>query len=285
MDLQTLRFFTAAADTGSFSAAAEKMNYAQSNLSSRIKQLEDELGEPLFYRNRKGVSLTSKGKVFYDYASKVLQLTDEAVTVIQDMEEPRGNLLIGSLEATALNDLPKLLSVYHKKCPAVRLSLQTDMNDVFLERVLNRSLDGAFVSIPTSHPGVKEIPFRQEHLVLVGSTGEPAKTAEEILEKEPLVTFPAGSIFRHRLEMVLSSHSFSYSDRLAVLNSLGAMIAGICAGIGYGYLPQSITMPYVQKGLIRIYSFEDSFSEFEVGFIYRKDHIMDAAFRAFIEMI
>lgn len=285
MDLQTLRFFTAAADTGSFSAAAEKMNYAQSNLSSRIRQLEDELGEPLFYRNRKGVSLTSKGKVFYDYASRVLQLTDEAVTVIQDMEEPRGNLLIGSLEATALNDLPKLLSVYHRKCPVVKLSLQTDMNDVFLERVLNRSLDGAFVSIPTSHPGVKEISFRRERLVLVGSTGEPDRSAEEILEKEPLITFPAGSIFRRRLEMVLSAHSFSYADRLTVLNSLGAMIAGICAGIGYGYLPQSITASYAQKGLIRIHPFADPFSEFEVGFIYRKDHIMDAAFRSFIEMI
>ncbi len=50
MDLQTLRFFVAAADEGSFSAAAEKLSYAQSNLSNRIKQLEEELGEPLFYR-------------------------------------------------------------------------------------------------------------------------------------------------------------------------------------------------------------------------------------------
>ena len=57
MDLQTLRFFIAAADTGSFSAAADDLHYAQSNLSNRIKQLEEELGEPLFYRHKRGVSL------------------------------------------------------------------------------------------------------------------------------------------------------------------------------------------------------------------------------------
>ena len=60
MDLQTLRFFVAAAEAGSFSAAAEDLNYAQSNLSNRIKQLEEELGEPLFYRYRRGVALTAK---------------------------------------------------------------------------------------------------------------------------------------------------------------------------------------------------------------------------------
>ena len=57
MDLQTLRFFVASADAGSFSAAAENLHYAQSNLSNRIKQLEEELGEPLFYRHKRGVFL------------------------------------------------------------------------------------------------------------------------------------------------------------------------------------------------------------------------------------
>ena len=67
MDLQTLRFFVAVADAGSFSAAAENLHYAQSNLSNRIKQLEEELGEPLFYRHKRGVSLTAKLDVVFIY--------------------------------------------------------------------------------------------------------------------------------------------------------------------------------------------------------------------------
>ena len=97
MDLQTLRFFVASADAGSFSAAAENLCYAQSNLSSRIKQLEEELGEPLFYRYKRGVSLTAKGKVFYDYAVRLLRLSEEAVTVMRDMEHAMGKADAGLL--------------------------------------------------------------------------------------------------------------------------------------------------------------------------------------------
>lgn len=134
MDFQSLRFFVAAAETGSFSGAAEATNYAQSNLSGRMKQLEDELGEKLFYRNRRGVSLTAKGMLFYDYAVRLLKLSDDAVSVIQNMDHPQGRLHIGSIEATALGDLPPLLSAYHRANPDVQLSVQTELNEFFLPR-------------------------------------------------------------------------------------------------------------------------------------------------------
>lgn len=285
MDLQTLRFFVAAADEGSFSAAAEKLSYAQSNLSNRIKHLEEELGEPLFYRYKRGVALTAKGKVFYDYTQRVLKLTEEAVTVIRDMEHARGKLELGSLEATALRDLPELLASYHKQYPDVSLSLQTDMNDVFLEQVLNRKLDGAFVSGPVSHPDVEEQFFKTEKLILVGSGDRPETDASDVLARAPLITFPEGSAFRRRLELLLSSRKLPYQDRLIFLNSLGAMVTNICAGIGCGYLPRSIVQPYIDRGVMVEYPLYDPYSELEVVFIYRKDHVRDAAFRCFLEQI
>ena len=181
MDLQTLRFFAEAAEAGSFSAAAENLHYAQSNLSNRIKQLEEELGEPLFYRFKRGVTLTAKGKVFYDYTIRVLKLSEEAVSIVRDMDHARGRLALGSLEATALGDLPDLLSSYHKQYPDVSLSLQTDMNDVFLPQVLSRKLDGAFVSGPVNHPELEECFLKKEELILVGSTEGREESAETIL--------------------------------------------------------------------------------------------------------
>ena len=285
MDLQTLRFFVTAADAGSFSAAAEKLHYAQSNLSNRIKQLEDELGEPLFYRYKRGVSLTAKGKVFYDYTIRVLRLSEEAVTVMRDMDYARGKLTLGSLEATALRDLPELLSAYHKQYPDVALSLQTDMNNVFLPQVLSRKLDGAFVSGPVAHPELEERFFKTEELILVGNGDDPGEDAENILTQAPLITFPEGSAFRRRLELLLASRSLPYTDRLTVLNSLGAMVTNICAGIGCGYLPRSIVQMYIDRGIMVEYPLDDPFSRLDVVFIYRKDHIHDAAFRYFLEQL
>ena len=83
------------------------------SVRSRVKQLEAELGEPLFYRHRKGVTLTVKGKLFYDYAVRLLRLSEEAVNMVKNMDEPKGEIKIGSLEAMVLEDLPELLSTYH----------------------------------------------------------------------------------------------------------------------------------------------------------------------------
>ena len=106
-----------------------------------------------------------------------------------------------------------------------------------------------------------------------------------MLAKAPLITFPEGSAFRRSLELLLSSRSLSYMDRLTVLNSLGAMITNICAGIGCGYLPRSIVESYIEKGLMVEYPLDNSFSKLDVVFIYRKDHVRDAAFRCFLEQI
>ena len=285
MDLQTLRFFVAAAEAGSFSAAAERLHYAQSNLSNRIKHLEEELKEPLFYRHKRGVHLTAKGRVFYDYTVRVLKLSEEAVTIMRDFDHARGKLALGSLEATALTDLPDLFSAYHKQYPDVSLSLQTDMNDTFVSQVLNRKLDGAFVSGPVTHPELEERFFKREELILVGSVDNRVENAQNLLANATLITFPEGSAFRRRLELLLSSRSLLYMDRLTVLNSLGAMVANLCAGLGCGYLPRSIVQPYIDRGIITEYPLEDPYSSLDVVFLFRKDHVQDAAFRYFLDAI
>lgn len=285
MDLHTLRFFLCVADKGSFTAASESLHYAQSNLSTQIKNMEEELKTPLFYRKKRGVVLTAKGKLFYDYASRILKLTDESVMAVQDQDTARGHLAFGSLEAIALRDLPDLFSSYHKSYPEVTLSLATDMNDVFLDQVLDRTLDGAFIQSPGKHPNLNEIFIKKEELVLVGGIGQHKITAFDILKEAPIITFPQGSIFRRRLEQLMASIEISYGGSFTILNSLAAMIVNIISGLGYGYLPKSIVNPYIDQGIMQEFPLDDPYSELDIVFIYRKDHLMDAAFRYFIDML
>ena len=285
MDLQSMRFFVTTADTGSFSAAADALSYAQSNLSSRVKQLEAELGEPLFYRHRKGVTLTVKGKLFYDYAVRLLRLSEEAVNMVKNMDEPKGEIKIGSLEAMVLEDLPELLSTYHGMYSEVKLSLHTDMNAKLGELVLDRELDGAFIAGPTQNAELMEVPFCTKHLVLVGSSKGEAVPVETILAEAPIITFPEGSVFRNHLELLLASRSLTFHNRIHEMNSLSANIANICAGIGYGYLPRSAVSTYIAQGLMREYEVYDPYSELNVVFVHRRDTIMDAAFLRFLETL
>ena len=78
MDLQVLNFFSVIAAEGSFLGASQKLGYAQSNLSTKIKQLETELGAELFHRTKQGVTLTEEGAVLLEYTDKILRLASEA---------------------------------------------------------------------------------------------------------------------------------------------------------------------------------------------------------------
>ena len=148
---------------------------------------------------------------------------------------------------------------------------------IYALRILELQDDAVSVIRDMDHPRGK--------LVLVGGGKERPLDAGRILREEPLITFPEGSVFRRRLELLLSSNEALYTDRFTVINSLGAMISNICAGIGYGYLPRSIVEPYLAGGAMMEYPLEDPYADLEIVFIYRRDHIMDAAFRLFLESL
>ena len=180
MDLQVLHFFVTVAQEGGFTAASEKLHYAQSNLSTRIRQMEEELGETLFYRQKRGVILTAKGEIFYEYAKRILAMSEEAESVMRDMDHARGTLRIGSIEAAAFGDLPKLFSSYHREYPDVKLSLTTDLNDVFQNLVLNRELDGAFVAESVNHQDIDELFLKKDRLILVKSVEDQTEDIQEL---------------------------------------------------------------------------------------------------------
>ena len=93
MDLQALRYFRIVAREGSFSQAAQKLNYAQSNLSTKIRQLEGELETPLFRRHAHGVTLTEKGESLLAYADRLVHLLEEAESVVRDDGTAKGSPL------------------------------------------------------------------------------------------------------------------------------------------------------------------------------------------------
>ena len=84
MEMRQLRIFCAVAEHGSFTAAAQKVHTVQSNVTMRIKELEAELEQQLFIRQKSGVVLTPAGHTFLAYARRILQLTDESRAALQD---------------------------------------------------------------------------------------------------------------------------------------------------------------------------------------------------------
>src|SRR5262245_13795013 len=124
MDLGDLNIFRAVVQEGGITRAAEKLHRVQSNVTTRVRQLEQELGVDLFIREGKRMHLSPAGKLLLDYADRLIDLAEEAREAVHDAK-PRGLFRLGSIESAAAVRLPAPLNDYHHRYPEVTLELHT----------------------------------------------------------------------------------------------------------------------------------------------------------------
>lgn len=168
MDIKDLTVFYEVAKENNISHAAKNLNYVQSGVTMRMKQLENELGVPLFYRNGKGVTLTSNGEILLTYAKQIIHLMDQSIKAVQSNgTDPKGTLTIGCTESTTAVRLPSILTAYYERYPEVELILKTNTTEQLIKLVLERKLDGAFIAGSTQHTELHTTVFHEEELVLI----------------------------------------------------------------------------------------------------------------------
>lgn len=284
MDLQALRFFQAVAKAGSISKAARELNYAQSNLTARIKQLEADLQTQLLYRHNRGTTLTDKGELLLSYTEKIFELINEARTAMLEDHIPNGPLLIGSMESTAAVRLPKLLSSFHQHYPDVDLSVKTGPTEQHVIDVLDYKLDGAFVAGPIDHPELTYANVIEEELVLVTDTLEEPMESVTELENRTILVFRRGCSYRARLEAWLH-HEGIIPEKIMEFGTLDGIIGCVSAGLGVTLLPKSVVENHMNNKLIKIHSIPKKFGKVNTVFIYRNHGYMPMSLQKFIEMV
>ncbi|MCM3494145.1 LysR family transcriptional regulator [Paenibacillus lactis] len=282
MDIRDMQIFLAVANEGSFTRAAEKLEYVQSSISIRIQQLESELNTELFHRGRQGVRLTSSGEALKSYAEKIIILTQEAQRVVSDRSIPRGPLRIGSLETTTAIRLPLILAEYHKSYPNVDLVLRTGTTEELVQSVLKYELDGAFVSSPGEHPELETVEVGVEELVLLsGGQTDPIHRPEQLRHLTILV-FRVGCHYRRILEDWL--HGKGISAKIMELGTLEGILGCIHAGLGVSLLPRSVIERAMMKYNLQAHNISDEFLRTPTLFIRRKDTFKTAAVSEFIRI-
>ena len=174
----------------------------------------------------------------------MLRLLKTAEIAMKDNAEASGSLTIGSLETITQTYLPGLLSNYHKYNPKVQLSIKTGTSSELTDAVLNRTLDAAFISGPTMHPDLVRKKYKPEKLLL--ATASDSNITLHKLQNEALLVFPNGCYYRHLLEQLLHNNDI-VPKQVIEYDSIGAIIASLCAGLGISLLPSSVLSEYKKK--------------------------------------
>nr|WP_295974946.1 LysR family transcriptional regulator [uncultured Bacillus sp.] len=284
MDLQVLRIFQTVAERGSISQAARELNYAQSNITTRIQQLEAELHTTLFFRHNRGTTLTDKGKILLSYTEEIFQLLEEVKKAISEDQIPKGPITIGSMETTAAVRLPALLSQYHHQYPSVDLHLKTGPTEQHIQDVLQHQLEGAFVAGPVEHPDLAYQTVIEEELVLVTDAAHPPLSSIIEIQNRTLLVFRRGCSYRARLEDWLH-HEGVIPEKIMEFGTLDGIVGCISAGLGISLLPRSVADRHIYSENLRLHSIPNRFGKVKTIFIYRKDKYMSTSLKKFIEMI
>lgn len=279
-----LGVFAAVAKAGSIGRAAQRLSTVQSNVTQRVRALEERLGVPLFHRSKRGVILTTAGARLLPYATRVAELLEEARLVTRDGAVPSGELRVGAMETVAAFRLPPILGTYAALYPEVEVTLDTGPTEHLIERVLGRNIDGAFVAGPVAHADLKATEVFEEELVLVTS---PRVASVEDLRRDSrragkIIAFRAGCSYRQRTEEFLAREGLLGLSRMEI-GTLDGMIGCVAAGVGFAVLPRAVVGDASTAGRVSIHALPAEIARTTTVFVQRRDTFVTAALRCFLD--
>jgi DNA-binding transcriptional LysR family regulator len=250
MDLSDLLIFRAVVREGGVTRAAERLHRVQSNVTTRIRQLEEDLSVSLFIREGKRLHLAPAGQVLLGYAERLLALADEARGAVQDAK-PRGTFRLGAMESTAAVRLPGLLSEYHRRHPGVVLELRTGNPQILASAILAGDLDAALVAEPIADAPFEKTFAFDEELVIVAAGNHPPIGKKGDLPRTVIV-FEHGCPHRKRLEDWYANRR-EMPERTIEIASYHAMLGCVVAGMGISLIPKSVLATFPERKRLSVH--------------------------------
>lgn len=271
MELSDLRVFRAVAIEGGISRAAAVLHRVPSNVTTRIQNLEADLGVALFIREGKRFQLSVQGKVLLDYSSRLLGLADEARAAMHETA-PRGVLSLGAMESTAAIRLPALLGKLHARYPDLAVELRTGAPRPLTARVLAGELDAALVAEPVSDPRLYRVLAYVEPLVVIGPPGHPPIRSARDLQTGTLLAFEPDCPHRQRLETWCAAGGVAPS-KIIELGSYHAILGCCVAGMGIALMPAAVLDTYTERGRLSEHRLGGKMGTVKIMLIARKDSL------------
>jgi DNA-binding transcriptional LysR family regulator len=248
MELRQLAYLVAVADEGGFTRAADRLHVAQPGVSAQIRQLEKELGQPLFDRSGRSVRLTAAGQAVLPYARAALAAVDGARLAVQELTGLlRGHVAIGTVTSLGTDlEVPRLLGEFRAAHPGVDVTLAEDTSDRLLAGLLDGRYDLAFAGLAGDPPeGIAAQTIVDTALVAAVTADDPLAAGGRrsvplaALRGRPLIALPRGTGMRAALDAGCAAAGFT--PRIAFEAGNPEVLADLAErGLGVALLPAGL---------------------------------------------
>lgn len=268
MDIADFRTIIALVETGTITAAANLLCRVPSAITTRVQNLEIQLGTTLFVRSGRRFLPTNEGQVLYHNALKIIELVTLAE---QQMVKPvpGGRFRLGALDSMAATRLPEPLARLYQQHQSVKVELVTGISRTLLDAVLSHELDAAFIADAPVDDRLERMAVYKEELVIIAAANFPPIRSAADLAHTTLLVFSDGCSYRDRLTTWFREAGIR-PYRLAEMSSYHAILGGVSAGMGAGVIPTPILDTFPTQELITIHPFDSENSQITTELIWRK---------------
>jgi len=281
MEIRTLKTFIEVAEVGTISHASKRLHCVQSNVTSRIKSLEDELGVTLFQRSRKGMALTAAGLFFLPHAQAVLDTETMAIASIKNFSNSVKLLRIGSMESTLAIRLPSYIATFRSIYPKVRLGVSSGPTEDLVQQVLDNRIDIAFIGGQFRNPELEGRVAFSEEMVL--ATDQSIVNIEQA-GASPLIVFKPGCTYRSYSQNWMKKTGLAPNEVLE-LGTLDGILGCVASGVGITLLPRSVVESSRHRRLLIVHDLSDEDRFIDTIAISNTKAPPNGAIEAFIDLV
>ncbi|MFN7928309.1 MAG: LysR family transcriptional regulator [Blastocatellia bacterium] len=241
MDLHQLKVFHSAVQAGGFTHASRQLHLSQSTISQHIKQLEDELGCPLFMRVGKQVIPTQAGQLLREHCERIFQDVKNAEMSIQELTGlSKGKVRFGSGATTLIYQLPHVLEAYQTRYPDVELIVVSEISEVIRREVAAHRLDLGLVMLPVEETNLQAEPLCAEELQIALPARHPLAQKRVLrahdLRQLRFILYERKTVMRQLIDNFFAELGVQPQVTM-VMENIEAIKSLIGAGLGASVLP------------------------------------------------
>ncbi|TVY08231.1 LysR family transcriptional regulator [Paenibacillus cremeus] len=213
MDIENMIAFVTVAELKSVSAAASNMNHLQSNMTAKIKKIENHYRQQLFFRSTRGMELTPEGEKLYRQYKKLLLLWEETE---QEMNRRELKLRLGIMQSVISENITKAFSDLYEKYPNMSVTLITGSTEKMEEELIEGNIDLAYTFGKSDLQQLHYWPIGSEELVLVGKRVKTAASLAQCLQSETMLILSKNCLYASILQRIYSAHGIHLASKTEV---------------------------------------------------------------------
>ncbi|CAI6033509.1 HTH-type transcriptional regulator CynR [Cohnella sp. JJ-181] len=283
------KVFYWAAKTGSLTQAAKTLYLTQPSVSHAIKQLEENFGVALFYRNSKGVELTPEGSVLYSYIEQsqiLISLAEEKMAALKNLDS--GELRIGGSDSLFKHYVLPYLEQFHERHPGVKLHLNHGTTPEVITFLKEGRIDLGVVRMPIVDPQLQVTEsFQLQDCFVAGARYAALKhevLSLEALLQYPIILFSRNSRARMTIAELFQSYGYSIKPEIEV-GSVDLLIEFARRGLGISYVTREFVSKELEEGSLFEVKLEVPLPPSHVGLLTMRNMPLSSAAHAFIGLV